>query len=185
LGIGVLLFAFYRPDVTASAPPLDKAFPTFIARELPPGIAGFVVAAIFAAAFSSSLNSIAASAVHDLLRPVVKTIDDARALTLARWLTVAAGVAQIAVALAFLGSSGSAVDHALGAASLLYGPILGVFLLGLCVPRAASGAAIAGLVAGAAAAGFVWLGTDVAWPWYTAVGSAVTLAVGAAVARLR
>src|SRR6185295_5012689 len=68
LFIGVLLFAFYQPyamsgyETAAGAFPFtggDKVFPDFITKYMPTGISGLVVAAIFAAALSSSLNSIA------------------------------------------------------------------------------------------------------------------------------
>src|SRR4029453_7470660 len=59
LVIGLLLFAFYRPFETGwGGAPLagDRVFPDFITRHLPSGLSGLVVAAIFAAAMSSSLN---------------------------------------------------------------------------------------------------------------------------------
>jgi len=76
LFIGILLFAFYHPftDPAYAAAPAtafpftggDRVFPDFITRHLPPGLSGLVVAAIFAAAMSSSLNAIAATAMNDL-----------------------------------------------------------------------------------------------------------------------
>ncbi|HEY7786748.1 MAG TPA: hypothetical protein VIB00_18600, partial [Pyrinomonadaceae bacterium] len=72
LFIGVLLFAFYQPfadpaytTAASTAFPFaggDRVFPDFITRHLPSGLSGLVVAAIFAAAMSSSLNAIAATA---------------------------------------------------------------------------------------------------------------------------
>ncbi len=47
----------------------DRVFPDFITKYMPTGLSGLVVAAIFAAAMSSSLNSIAATAVNDLYKP--------------------------------------------------------------------------------------------------------------------
>ena len=67
LFIGVLLFAFYSrvmPSVTFAAS--DQVFPDFITNHMPVGLSGLVVAAIFAAAMSSSLNAIAATVVSDL-----------------------------------------------------------------------------------------------------------------------
>ena len=79
LFIGVLLFAFYHPFTNAgyasAASPAfpftgtDRVFPDFITQHLPTGLSGLVVAAIFAAAMSSSLNAIAATAVNDLYKP--------------------------------------------------------------------------------------------------------------------
>jgi hypothetical protein len=97
-------------------------------------------------------------------------------------LTVVAGIAQILVALSMIGSTGSAVNTALAVASLINGPILGVFLLS-ALQREGPAAAFAGMLAGIAAVTSVWLWTPLAWPWYTVVGSLTTLAVGMVLAR--
>src|SRR6185295_13028588 len=94
LFIGVLLFAFYAPyadpgyaslangvatlpvDGTFQAVGGDRVFPDFITKFMPSGLSGLVVAAIFAAALSSSLNSIAATAVNDLYKPFQPKRDD-------------------------------------------------------------------------------------------------------------
>ena len=177
--IGLLLFAFYRPFEHGWALTGDRVFPDFITRHLPSGISGLVVAAIFAAAMSSSLNSIAATAVTDLYRPLVPRRDDQHYLTVSRWLTLLAGIAQIAVAIAIRRMTRSALDAALSVASILNGPVLGVFLLGAFSRRAGTPAAFAGMAAGLVAVLAVWRLTPVAWPWYTLVGSLTTLAVGA------
>src|SRR4026209_94399 len=75
LFIGVLLFTFYYPD-TAQFASGDRVFPDFITKHMPSGLSGLVVAAIFAAAMSSSLNSIAATAVNDLYKPFRPNRDD-------------------------------------------------------------------------------------------------------------
>jgi SSS family transporter len=177
--IGLLLFAYYRPFEAAGGFPLagDQVFPDFITRGLPSGLSGLVVAAIFAAAMSSSLNSIAATAVSDLYRPLRPRAGDAHYLRVSRALTLGAGIAQIAVALAIRGSSRSALATALSVASLLNGPVLGVFLLGATRATGAA-AALFGMSAGLAAVLAVWRWTPLAWPWYAAVGSLTTLSVG-------
>ncbi|HMA18518.1 MAG TPA: sodium/solute symporter [Thermoanaerobaculia bacterium] len=176
--IGLLLFAFYRPFENGWALAGDRVFPDFITRHLPSGLSGLVVAAIFAAAMSSSLNSIAATAVSDLYRPIVPGRSDRHYLSVSRWLTLAAGIAQIAVAVGIRHMTRSALDAALSVASILNGPVLGVFLLGAFSRRAGTPAAFAGMAAGLVAVVAVWRLTPVAWPWYTLVGSATTLAVG-------
>jgi solute:Na+ symporter, SSS family len=176
--IGLLLFAFYRPFEHGWALAGDRVFPDFITRHLPSGISGLVVAAIFAAAMSSSLNSISATAVSDLYRPLFAGRDDRHYLRVSRWLTLVAGAAQIAVALGIRHQTRSALDAALSVASILNGPVLGVFLLGAFSRRAGTGAAFLGMAAGLVAVVAVWRLTSVAWPWYTLVGSMTTLAVG-------
>jgi SSS family solute:Na+ symporter len=181
LFIGLLLFAFYRPFENGWALAGDRVFPDFITRHLPSGLSGLVVAAIFAAAMSSSLNSIAATAVSDLYRPLAPDRSDRHYLLVSRWLTLGAGIAQIAVAFGIRHMTRSALDAALAVASILNGPVLGVFLLGTFSRRAGSAAAFAGMAAGLAAVLGVWRLTSVAWPWYTLVGSMTTLAVGSLV----
>jgi SSS family transporter len=176
--IGLLLFAFYRPFEHGWALAGDRVFPDFITRHLPSGLSGLVVAAIFAAAMSSSLNSIAATAVSDLYRPLAPDRGDRHYLVVSRWLTLAAGVAQISVAVAIRHMTRSALDAALSVASILNGPVLGVFLLGAISKRAGTAAAFAGMAAGLVAVVSVWRLTSVAWPWYTLVGSMTTLLVG-------
>jgi solute:Na+ symporter, SSS family len=81
------------------------------------------------------------------------------------------------VALLLIGQKGSAVNTALGVASLINGPILGVFLLS-ALQREGPTAAFAGMLSGIAAVTAVWLWTPLAWPWYAVVGSLTTVIVG-------
>jgi len=186
LTIGLLLYAFYRPfESGGTALAGDRVFPDFITRHLPSGLSGLVVAAIFAAAMSSSLNAIAATSVADLYRPLAPERSDAHYLRVSRGVTAAAGLAQIAVALAVRGSSRSALDSVLSVASLLNGPVLGVFLLGTVSRRAGGAAALAGMSAGLAVVLAARMLTPLAWPWYTVLGSATTLAIGGFVATFR
>jgi SSS family transporter len=187
LFIGVLLFAFYAPyklagyATAAAAAPFqapDQVFPDFITRHLPSGLSGLVVAAIFAAAMSSSLNSIAAAFVADLYKPFRADESDRHYLRLSHVVTIVAGIVQIVVALAVRHKSESALSTALSVASLINGPILGVFLLG-SAKRGGPRAALAGMLAGIAVVLAVRFGTQVAWPWYTVIGSLTTFAVGA------
>ena len=182
LTIGVLLFAFYRPaglTGPAAAPfhAPDQVFPDFIVHHVPSGLSGLLVAAVLAAATSPSVNSIAATALSDLYQPIVKARSDEHYLRISRILTLIAGLAQISVALALHGQTRSAVDTALSVASLINGPILGVFLLARST-RAGETAAFIGMLCGIAAVATIWLGTSVAWPWFTVIGSLTTLIVG-------
>ncbi|MFN0206497.1 MAG: sodium:solute symporter family transporter [Planctomycetota bacterium] len=187
LTIGVLLFSFYRPFESAgyatgaAAAPFtknDEVFTDFITQHLPPGAGGLVVAAILAAALSSSLNSIAATAVNDLIRPFFVQKADAFYLKLSKILTALAGIAQIAVALAMRDAQSSALDGVLKIAGLLNGPVLGIFLLGAWVRGAGKLSAAIALAAGAAAAIYVWQYTNIFWPWYAAMGALAALAAG-------
>src|SRR5262245_3143941 len=101
--IGVMLFAFYRqsgtlpPDVAGSG---DRVFPYFIATELPRGVTGLVIAAILAAAMSSSLSALASTTLTDFYRPLfAPNRSDEHYLKVSRLLTAVWGSVQIVVAL--------------------------------------------------------------------------------------
>jgi SSS family transporter len=193
LFIGVLLFAFYAPynlpeyamaglpgsGIPATFPFAkgDQAFPNFITEHMPAGLSGLVVAAIFAAALSSSLNSIAATAVNDLYKPFVPNASDRSLVRIAGILTVVVGVIQILVAIAFLPSDESALGLALSVASLVNGPILGVFLVGTFLKRANEKHALVGMSVSIVSMLYVLLATKIAWTWYALLGSAITLGV--------
>lgn len=187
LFIGVLLFAFYHPHTdpgyataASTAFPFtggDRVFPDFITRHLPTGLSGLVVAAIFAAAMSSSLNSIAATSVNDLYRPFRQKLSDEHYLKVSHWLTLLWGVVQIGVALLVRNQNRSALDQALSVASLINGPVLGVFLVGVFLKRVSEPPALIGMVASMAAMIYVRFATNIAWTWYVFIGSLITLAV--------
>ncbi|MFZ2493866.1 MAG: transporter, partial [Thermoanaerobaculia bacterium] len=105
-------------------------------------------------------------------------------LNVSRLVTVIAGLAQIGVGIALQYEQRSALSTALAVASLINGPILGVFFLG-ATRRGGTPAALAGMTAGLLAVLAVWLGTPVAWPWYTVVGSITTFVIGWLVAGSR
>ncbi len=190
LFIGVLLFAFYRPDLIAGGGPAapfhapDQVFPDFITRHLPTGLSGIVVAAIFAAAMSSSLNSIAAAFTEDLYKPFVPRASDRHILNVSRVVTIVAGVVQIVVGLGLRGQTESALSTALGVASLINGPVLGVFLLGT-MRRGGPRTALVAMSAGIGVVLWVSVAKAVAWPWYTVVGALTTVIVGVAVSASR
>jgi Na+/proline symporter len=191
LFIGVLLFAFYAPfnaaeytnaGVLNSGVPAtfpfaggDKVFPDFITKFMPTGLSGLVVAAIFAAALSSSLNSIAATFVNDLYKPFARNKSDKHLLKISGWLTLIIGIVQIAVALIVMKQNRSALDQALSIASLFNGPVLGVFLVGTFIKRANETAALTGMAASILLMLYIKFGTNIAWTWYVLIGSITTL----------
>src|SRR5215211_5616364 len=187
LFIGVLLFAFYHPftdpgyaTAASTAFPFsggDRVFPDFITQHLPTGLSGLVVAAIFAAAMSSSLNAIAATAVNDLYKPFKPDRDDKHYLKVSHVLTLFWGVVQIGVALAVRNQPGSALSMALSIASLINGPILGVFLVGTFLRRVSQPPALVGMLVSIGSMLYVFFATAIAWTWYVFLGSLITFVV--------
>src|SRR2546428_6098191 len=147
--IGIMLFAYYKSyPLTVKLASNDEIFPTFIVTRLPHGISGLVIAAIFAAAMSNlsgSLNSLSSTTVLDLYKPLVNPqASDAHLLRLSRWLTAAWGVVLILVAV-IARDWGSVFTAGLTIASLVYGPMLGAFLLGVLTNRANQRGVMAGM----------------------------------------
>ena len=184
--IGLMLFAYYRFNPLPPLASNDEIFPAFIVRSLPHGVAGLVIAAIFAAAMSNlsgSLNSLASTSIVDFYAPLTgRGLDDPRLLRLSRWLTAGWGVALIAIAFVARGW-GSVFTTGLTIASLVYGPMLGTFLLALLTRRGTERGALAGISVSLAAMLLVRLFTPLAWTWYVLVGTAIAFAVGYVVSR--
>jgi len=186
--VGVALFAYYRLP-SASFGKADRIFPTFIVQELPRGMAGLLVAAVLAAAMSNlsaALNSLSTSSMVDFYLRWRPLDNEERRTALSRVFT---GVwACILFALALLSRRGGRVlELGLSIASVAYGAMLGVFLLGILTKRANARGAFMGMVCGLAMNLFLWLapdaaryllGVSVAWTWYVTLGTIVTFAIG-------
>jgi SSS family transporter len=191
LVIGAALWVFYRGAAWDSP---DAVFPTFAVRELPPGVSGLVVAAILAAAMSSSLNALAAVSVHDIYAPLTGRTGEEHLLKVGKRFTLFWGVILILVSLAFqLVRPGTPlVIVALQIASFTYGGLLGGFLLGLVSKRAGTRDALAGMGVAIAAMASLWAAQQfgaipklVDTLWFSLLGSALTVGVGTAGAALR
>ena len=183
--IGLMLFVFYQktaglpPEVAAKA---DRVFPHFIVTQLPNGLIGLVVAAIFAAAMStlsSSLNSLSATAVTDFYRPLfAPNKTDGHYLKVSRVLTAVWGGVQIVVAMIAIAMQGRGVDAVLAVASFTNGPVLGLFLLSTLTRRVGPRGALVGVVTGVVCMALVWLQLKVSWQWYVLIGSLITFVSG-------
>jgi SSS family solute:Na+ symporter len=179
LTIGVMLFVFYSqqplpPDISP-----DRVFSYFIVTQLPVGVIGLVIAAMLAAAMSSSLNALASTTLTDFYQPLfAPNRSEAHYMRFSRVATAVWGAAQIAAALFVIGKDKRIVDTVLSIASFTNGPILGLFFLGTLTERVRQAGALSGVTAGIAVMIFVWWRLDVSWQWYVLIGSAVTFAVG-------
>lgn len=178
LVIGIALFAYYQH---VPVPPLgrsDEILPAFIVHTLTGGVAGFIVAAIVAAALSPSLNSMAAVTVSDFYVPFVRPhATEAEMMRLARQSTIGWGVVQIGVALAAQWMDRSVLDAGLAVLSLAAGPVLGAFLIGVLSKRVRTRAMLIGMAAGAVSLVILWWTAAVAWTWYAFIGATVTAGV--------
>jgi SSS family transporter len=178
LAIGVALFVYYREAHLVAPHALDRIYPEFVWRHLPVGVAGLVTAAILAAAManlSAALNSLASTTVIDFA-PIVRATAEG-SLKLARAMTVAWGIVLVAIGM-IAHRWGSVLESGLSIASVTFGLLLGVFLLGVLTRRVREWAAMAGVLAGLAAVLYVRSATPIAWTWWVLIGTTVTFATG-------
>jgi SSS family transporter len=176
--IGVMLFAYYQHTPAPALGRADELLPRFIVTTVSGGIAGFIVAAIVAAALSPSLNAMAATTVNDFYKRYVRPdADEATLMRVSRHSTIGWGIAQIAVALAAQWMDRSVLDAGLSVLSLSSGPVLGAFLVGVLSRRVNSAAILAGMTSGILALTLIWWTGATAWTWYTCIGAVVTSGV--------
>src|SRR5713101_2351593 len=182
--IGVLLFVFAQHvPLLAPGERADRVLPLFLARELPPGLAGLLLASIIAVAMSNasgSLNSLAASSVLDFSRLWGKSTDAAGLLRISRRATLVWGLVLMGFGLV---RWGPLLEAGLTVVSLPFGSLLGLFLLGTLDRGANARGALVGMFAGVAAILCLFRFTSVAFTWFFMIGSVVTFVVGAGVSR--
>jgi len=182
--VGVLLFVFSQhTPLLAVGEDTDRILPLFLVREMPTGLAGLMLASILAVAMSNasgSLNSLAASSVMDLQAFRGRATDPGAFLKISRRMTLLWGAALILLGLLRWGKR---LETGLTIASLPFGSLLGLFLLGTFDSRANSTGSLGGMFAGLAAVLFAYRETNIAFTWYVLIGSCVTFAVGSLMSR--
>jgi len=184
LAIGAFLFVWYRDAHLARPNPPDRLYPDFVWNNLPAGVAGLVIAAILAAGMSNlsaALNALASTTIMDFYKPIFASaaISQGRLMLLARRATVLWGAVLFAIALVARNVK-SVLEAGLSVASVLYGALLGAFLLGLLTKRVTGNAAMLGMAASLISMLCVNRLTHLAFTWYVVVGTAITVFVGLA-----
>ena len=150
--IGIMLYVYYLDvpigrEVTQS----NEIFPIFIVDKMPAGVAGLIIAAVFAAAMStlsSSLNSLSASFVNDYYRPILAPgKGDRHYLQVSRIATVGWAVALILVS-QLAKQWGEVLQAGLTITSIVMGSVLGAFLLANWNSRSSGVSTLIGMVSG-------------------------------------
>jgi Na+/proline symporter len=156
-------------------------FPSYILSHLPRGLAGLVIAVIFAAAMSTlsgEFNSLATATVVDFYQRFVnRSASDAHYLLASRVVTALWGVFACVIALQ-AGRLGSAIEVVNRFGSYFYGSILGVFALAVLTPQAKARGAFYGLFLGMAAVAATAAFTRIHFLWYNVVGAVTVFAAG-------
>ncbi len=158
LMVGVMLWAYYRvPSATFGKP--DRIYPTFIVSRMPHGISGLLIAAILAAAMSNlsaALNALSSSSIMDFYVRFRPHADERTHMRLSRLSTFVWALVLFALAVLSLHRAGRVIEVGLRIASVAYGALLGVFLLGVLTRRANQTGAMVGMLFGLSVELYLW-----------------------------
>lgn len=174
LFIGLGLFSFYQAGTLPEGISGDQVLPYYIVNQLPNGVSGLLITAIFAAAMSSmdsGINSIATVVVNDLVRT------ERRAVPLARFLTVLLGIFATAIAF-YVSSVGGIIKAFATFMGLFSAPVLALFLMGILTRRANFKGWLVGLAASVPATLWLQKGVGAHWVYYFPFSFSVALLIG-------
>ena len=154
----------------------------FIATELPIGLAGLIVAGIFAAAqstVSTSMNSIATTLVTDFIKPFNMIKTEKGYMSAARWLTFLMGALGTLAGLIFIDPEiRSLMEAYFKVIGMFMGALGGLFVLGALTKKANATGAIIGILTGVIAMISAW---QLGWAngyLYATIGIVSCLVVG-------
>ena len=204
--VGVMLWVFYQghpfqiplPEAQPGIKSIDFIFPIFMMTEVPHVLKGFLIVAILSAAMSSissAMTSLASVSTMDFVRQMVKGRDEGWFLRFSKYSTV-----FWAAVLVFIAWLAREVEFVLNAAfslrGLTSGALLGGLLLALFQRQVGARAVMAGMTVSLLVMNFIywpakipatkewWMktfGGEVFWPWFTLIGTVVTIGVAWAV----
>ena len=196
-GTGLVLYAFYKqhgdPLAAGLIQKADQILPYFVITELPSGLPGLLIAAIYAASMSTisaGLNSLSSATIMDFQSRKSSDANSANTqLGRARWITVLYGI--LVMAFAFLVSlmSGNLVESVNTIIGLVGGPLLGLFFLGMFTQSATARGALWGCLIGFASLLMIYLYQNgiltrekpaqlVSFVWFSLLGCAITMITG-------
>ncbi len=197
-GTGLVLYAFYKlhgdPLAGGMIAKEDQILPYFVVTQLPAGLPGLLIAAIYAASMSTisaGLNSLASATVVDFKQRLSKAPEGSATQQVrnARWITVAYGVMVMGFAFAVSAMPGNLVESVNTVIGLIGGPLLGLFFLGMFTQRATTRGALVGCLSGFGTLLSLYLYQSgfftpekpaplISFVWFSLLGCSVTMAVG-------
>ncbi len=188
--IGVLMIPFISrfPDfsrVIKSLPP-DYLIPVFLITYVPEGLLGIIVAGILAASMSSldsTINSLSAATWQDFLcrfRPGLRALNDRMKVRYSRCITLLWGILSTGFALHIAGVPDTVIELVNKIGSAFYGPVAGIFALGIFSKRTRQVFALGGLAAGVTVNLSLWIffEREVSWMWWNLLGFLATFMTG-------
>ncbi|MGB0647593.1 MAG: sodium:solute symporter [Bradymonadia bacterium] len=195
LGVCIGAYIVKNPDFLALLRDGDTvnynlAVPKFVLKELPHGVIGLVIVALFSAAMSSldsTINSLSATSIKDIYERFFceGEIPADKQLKLSRLFTVFWGVLIVIFSFFVGGISNSVIEAVNKVGSLANGPILAMFLLGILTRVGNEKGAISGLLIGLASNACLWLfAPHISWLWWNVFGFVIAFGVGLVVSIL-
>ena len=181
--VGVALWVFYsaHPEKLQGLPANNAILPLFAMTELPRGVSGLVIAAIFAASMavmSAGINSLTTATTVDFYQRVFRPNETPEKYAkVGRIGTLAWGCAVTLLAL-FAERAGDLATAYTRVSSVISGPMLGIFLLGTMTKRATSKGVIAGAVAGMCGIVTVIAATNWSFFYLGMIGTVTTVCCG-------
>ena len=189
IGVGIAAYSELNQNFIESLPKIDGepnfnlAVPVFLIENLPTGIVGLTLVALFAAAMSSLdsvLNSLSAVTMKDFISKIDKlnNISEKKNIFLSRFITFFWGTVAISLAFYVDDISNNVLIAINKIGSLINGPILGVFTLGLLTKKINGSSACTGLIFGFSANLYCWLYHDyISWLWWNVIGFLITIKI--------
>ena len=182
--IGTALWVYYKehPERLNPTLPIDATFPLFIAAELPMGVTGLIIAAIFAAAMStlsSIINSVSTLASVDFYEKLAKNPTPKKSVLFAEVSGVMVGL--VAMGLAIILSRidiRSLFDVSIELAGLLGGGFAGAYTLGMFTRRANSPGVAIGIASSIVLTLIAWSMKLVHPYFYLAISIMICIVVG-------
>jgi len=173
--------AYVRSTSNPTFNDVNYVFPTFVLENMPMGVIGLLIAAIFAAAMSSisaELNALATASTIDFYRRLyAPEATDSHYVMVGRITTFIWGIFACIVAI-FATNLGSLIEVVNKFGSFFYGSLLGVFVLAFVVKRARPRGAFFGLLFGITSVWVASLYTDIEFLWFNVIGCLVTVIAG-------
>jgi SSS family transporter len=197
-GTGLVLYAFYKQHGDPLAAGLiekeDQILPYFVVTQLPRGLPGLLIAAIYAASMSTisaGLNSLASATIVDFKQRLSgpSKASESKQVGQAKLVTVMYGALVIACAFAVSKMRGNLVESVNTVIGLVGGPLLGLFFMGMFTSRATSRGALTGCFTGFISVLLLYFYQSgiliadkpqviVSFVWFTVIGCAITMIVG-------
>ncbi len=189
IGVGIGSYAVLDSSFISSLPlqngkpNFNLAVPVFLMENLPTGILGLTLVALFSAAMSSLdsvLNSLSAVTIEDFIKRKkgFSSYSERKILFISRAVTLFWGMLAIVLAFYVENVSNNVLIAINKIGSLINGPIVGVFLLGIFTKKINGTSACIGVVGGFICNLYFWIYVEsVSWLWWNVIGLIVTFKI--------